>query len=112
MSVAAYLERAAELSATAISSVMLQRILDRAMADDDGGPVLAPGEAAEARRLLRMVRWERVPVVDERRRLKALADVAWLREQGSKAADGAERFVRMNLAEEGLLVEKPKGRAA
>jgi hypothetical protein len=39
----------------------LGRILDRAMADSDGSPTLSAGEGAEARRLLEMVAWDRVP---------------------------------------------------
>jgi hypothetical protein len=39
----------------------LDRILDRAMVDTDGSPTLAAGEGAEARRLLEMVDWDRVP---------------------------------------------------
>ncbi|MGK3995138.1 hypothetical protein [Sorangium sp. So ce1024] len=39
----------------------LDRILDRAMVDTDGSPTLAPGQGAEARRLLEMVAWDRVP---------------------------------------------------
>lgn len=37
------------------------RVLDRAMVDTDGRPTLAAGEGAEARRLLEMVDWDRVP---------------------------------------------------
>jgi hypothetical protein len=39
----------------------LQQIVSRAMADTDGSPTLAAGEGAEARRLLEMVDWDRVP---------------------------------------------------
>lgn len=39
----------------------LARVLGRAMVDTDGSPTLAAGEGAEARRLLEMVAWDRVP---------------------------------------------------
>lgn len=40
----------------------LRWILDLAMSDARGRPTLAPGQGPEARRLLRLVDWERAPL--------------------------------------------------
>ncbi|WP_437309949.1 hypothetical protein [Sorangium sp. So ce388] len=86
----------------------LDRILDRAMVDADGTATLAPGEGAEARRLLEMVAWDLVPqtrwpeAFDSMRMAAAarargfetweitlrglLVDSGWLAEEGKVAA--------------------------
>jgi hypothetical protein len=87
----------------------LQRILDRAMADTDGSPTLAAGEGVEARRLLEMVAWDRVPQARWPEVFETLRmAVAW-RKSGCA---GWLATTRAMLAEDGWLAEAAERSAA
>lgn len=87
----------------------LQRILDRAMVDTDGSPTLAAGEGAEARRLLGMVAWDRVPQARWPDVFDTLRMAAAWRSAGCASWLSALRSL---LAEDGHLVDEAERSAA
>ncbi len=101
----------ADVAAHPRGPVSLDRRLRTAMADR-AAPTLAPGEGREARRLLALVPWERVPCAHWCGMLRALERAAWWHEDvGRVDGEIAELAVADRLARLGIATER-KRRAA